>query len=55
MAKKKEYVCDNCKFYIDNKCEHTSNIQIILKKRIEKKVYKSQKKQTECKFCLTKN
>lgn len=50
MAKKKEYICTNCKYFVDNKCEHDTNIQIQLKKRIEKKLYKSLEQKTECEY-----
>ena len=53
MAKK--YKCINCKYFVENKCEHSSNIYFELQKRTEKKVYKSLKPKTECEFCLIKN
>lgn len=58
MAKKKEetkYICSDCAFWKNDKCEHASNIKILLKKRIEKRVYKSLEQKTECEFCLIKN
>lgn len=51
MAKKeKENVCINCQFYIDDKCEHSSNIKYLIHRRIEKKEYKSLDKKSECEF-----
>ena len=48
MAKKQEkFLCDNCKFYID-KCEHQSNLLILLNKRIETVTYKTLDKKEKC-------
>lgn len=55
MAKKKENVCKTCQFYIDDKCEHSSNIKYLIHRRIEKKEYISLKPKESCEFCLTKN
>lgn len=49
MANKK-ILCNSCKFYIDNKCEHESNICIELHRKIEKRAYISLETKTECKF-----
>ena len=46
----KEPLCPTCRYYIKNVCEHFSNIQILIKKRIEKKVYKSTEQKTECPY-----
>lgn len=58
MAKKQDkkevkFKCDTCKFFTD-KCEHSSNQLIILKKRIETLTYKSLDKKAKCEFyqCL---
>lgn len=59
MAKKKEqknierFKCDNCAFFTD-KCEHSSNLRIFLKRRIETVTYKSLDKKKKCGFykCL---
>ena len=49
MAKKKqEILCTTCQFFIEGKCEHPSNYKILLKKRIEKKVYKSTDVKKNC-------
>ena len=47
--KEKEPKCNNCLFFINNVCEHESNIKILLKKRIEKKEYISKELKTVCK------
>ena len=59
MAKKQDkkevkFACDNCKYFTD-KCEHKSNIQIILKRRVETIQYKSLDKKEKCKLCLDKD
>lgn len=59
MAKKQDkkevkFACDNCKYFTD-KCEHESNLRIILKRRIETITYKSLDKKEECKFCSVKD
>lgn len=51
---KKVYKCDGCKYFTD-KCEHPSNTQIILKRRIETVVYKSLEKKEKCKLCSGKD
>ena len=51
---KKQVLCDNCKFFTD-KCEHESNLRIILKRRIETIGYKSLDKKTECEFYISKD
>lgn len=55
MTKKKQEEikshCDNCKFYIDGKCEHESNIKYFIHRRIEIKGYKSLEEKSECEFC----
>lgn len=59
MVKKKEqeniesFKCDNCAFFTD-KCEHSSNLRVFLKRRIEITTYKSLEKKKECGFykCL---
>ena len=55
MAKKKQEeiksLCDTCKFYIDGKCEHESNIKYFIHRRIETKGYKSLETKKECEFC----
>lgn len=48
------YLCPNCRFFINNRCEHYSNIKIIIKKRIEKKVYISLNQKAECKYVQPK-
>lgn len=48
MAKKQD-LCDNCKFFTD-KCEHESNLLVILKKRIETVTYKTLDKKSDCEF-----
>ena len=45
-----DFLCPNCKYFINNVCEHYSNIKIIIKKRIEKRVYKSLEQKTECDY-----
>lgn len=50
----KQFACDNCKYFTD-KCEHESNIQIILKRRVETIGYKSLEKKEKCKLCLDKD
>jgi len=55
MAKKeKKVLCDNCIYFTD-KCEHASNLKILLKRRIETVSYKSLEKKTECEFCTVKD
>lgn len=49
--KKPQVLCKKCKFYIDKKCEHESNIKYFIHRRIETKGYKSLETKTECKFC----
>ena len=54
MAKKEKeekILCDTCKFFIDGKCEHESNIKYFIHRRIETKGYKSLKTKKECEFC----
>lgn len=54
MAKKKEeFVCDNCKYFTD-KCEHQSNLLILLHKRIEKITYKTLDKKEKCDYVQPK-
>ena len=56
MAKKQEKIlCNTCKFYIDGKCEHESNIKYFIHRRIETKAYKSLEPKTECEFCSAQN
>ena len=45
----KDFVCNNCKFFT-NKCEHQSNLLVILNKRIETVKYKTLEKKTECDY-----
>ena len=49
MAKKKEkeVLCAKCKFFTD-KCEHKSNLNIIISNRLETVTYKSLEPKTEC-------
>ena len=55
MAKKQEkFACDNCKYFTD-KCEHQSNLLILLNKRIEKVTYKSLDKKEDCEHCTVKD
>lgn len=59
MAKKQDkkevkFACDNCKYFSD-RCEHASNLKIILKRRIESLEYKSLDKKEDCKFCTEQN
>lgn len=51
---KKQVLCDNCKYFTD-KCEHPSNLLILLDKRIETVTYKTLDKKTECEFCTVKD
>lgn len=59
MAKKKDqekterFKCDNCIYFTD-KCEHSSNLRVFLKRRIETITYKSLDKKKKCGFfkCL---
>lgn len=50
-SQRTQVVCKKCKFYIDNKCEHESNIKYFIHKRIETKGYKSLETKKECEFC----
>lgn len=50
-SQRTQVVCKKCKFYIDNKCEHESNIKYLIHKRIETKGYKSLETKKECEFC----
>ena len=55
MAKKQEkFACDNCKYFTD-KCEHQSNLLILLNKRIETVTYKSLDKKEDCEHCTVKD
>ena len=45
----KDFVCNNCKFFTD-KCEHPSNLLILVHKRIETLTYKTLDKKSECEF-----
>ena len=51
---KKQVLCDKCKYFTD-KCEHQSNLLILLDKRIETVTYKTLDKKTECEFCTVKD
>lgn len=48
---RKQVLCKTCKFYIDKKCEHESNIKYFIHRRIETKGYKSLETKSECEFC----
>lgn len=54
-AEEVKKLCPECKYFIENKCEHKSNIKYILEKRIEKKAYISLVQKTECEFCSPKD
>lgn len=49
-----KFLCPDCKFFINEKCEHYSNIKILIKKRVEKKVYISLNQKTECDYVQPK-
>ena len=51
---KKQVLCDNCTFFTD-KCEHQSNLRIVVNKRLETITYKTLDKKTECEFCMGKD